>query len=322
MAQAQTADSALTVTDTSVSTNNNVVVTDSAGSTTLFAGGQQSGFSGKVGVGTSAPAYKLTVYDDAQANFRLSQKFKPDTTHSSNFRAAKGSNFRSNNILGNNGAPIENFDINFIDATEDGIFRDGTALISTSSSNSPAGGSSFSSSNSMSSVITQAPHIDWGCVQSAENPALTFATTNYGWYVPHCVNNSYTGNTLAMYLDADLFALDVNTQLNKNLKVADDFLVNTADHITYAREIKVTAQPFPSDFVFDKDYKMMPLHELENYVNANHHLPQLPSAAEQTEKGVDLGEMQNKLLQKIEELTLIVIEQNKRIDELEKESKH
>jgi len=77
-----------------------------------------------------------------------------------------------------------------------------------------------------------------------------------------------------------------------------------------------------SDFVFNKDYKLMPLSKLESYVKANKHLPEIPTAAEVAKDGIDVAAMDAKLLQKIEELTLYVIEQQKQIDELKRQVKH
>jgi hypothetical protein len=74
----------------------------------------------------------------------------------------------------------------------------------------------------------------------------------------------------------------------------------------------------PDDFVFKKDNKLMPLNKVADYVKANNHLPDVPSADEVKKEGIDLGSMDAKLLQKIEELTLYVIQQDKRIDELQK----
>ncbi|WP_456462550.1 hypothetical protein [Reichenbachiella sp.] len=65
------------------------------------------------------------------------------------------------------------------------------------------------------------------------------------------------------------------------------------------------------DYVFDKSYELAELEEVEKYIEKNHHLPDIPSADEVEEKGVELVDLQTKLLRKIEELTLYVIEQNK-----------
>jgi hypothetical protein len=79
-----------------------------------------------------------------------------------------------------------------------------------------------------------------------------------------------------------------------------------------AQEIKVEMTGW-SDFVFEPKYGLMPLGLLESYINENKHLPGIPSAAEVKEQGIELGEMNKKLLQKIEELSLYIIQQDKRI---------
>jgi hypothetical protein len=65
------------------------------------------------------------------------------------------------------------------------------------------------------------------------------------------------------------------------------------------------------DYVFAPEYKLMPLNELEAWVNTHRHLPGIPSAKEVATSGVAIGELQRKLLEKVEELTLRVIELSK-----------
>ncbi|WP_312923343.1 hypothetical protein [Empedobacter brevis] len=82
----------------------------------------------------------------------------------------------------------------------------------------------------------------------------------------------------------------------------------------------------PADYVFQKyftgkselkaDYEFPKLEEVEKFVKENNHLPGIPSAKEIQEKGLKVGEMNNLLLQKIEELTLLLIEQQKEINAL------
>jgi hypothetical protein len=74
-----------------------------------------------------------------------------------------------------------------------------------------------------------------------------------------------------------------------------------------------------ADYVFTKDYSLMPLNELEKYISTNGHLPNIPKAEEVVKEGIDLGEMDSKLLEKIEELTLHTIELNKKNELLEQE---
>lgn len=89
-----------------------------------------------------------------------------------------------------------------------------------------------------------------------------------------------------------------------------------------ARGIKVTLQnPFP-DYVFDSTYQLRPLTKLEQYINQNKHLPGIPSAKEvEKDGGVELGAMNVKLLEKVEELTLYMIELKKENEEMKKEIK-
>jgi len=83
-----------------------------------------------------------------------------------------------------------------------------------------------------------------------------------------------------------------------------------------AKEVYVenTSTTWP-DYVFSNDYNLPSLNDVEKFVNQNKHLPDVPSAAEVAEKGQAVGEMNAVLLKKVEELTLYIIEQNKRMDE-------
>ena len=74
-----------------------------------------------------------------------------------------------------------------------------------------------------------------------------------------------------------------------------------------------------ADFVFEKDYKLPTLKEVEQYIQDNGHLIDIPSAKEVEENGIDIGEMNKLLLQKIEELTLYTIQLKKEIDELKRQ---
>jgi len=86
-----------------------------------------------------------------------------------------------------------------------------------------------------------------------------------------------------------------------------------------AKEIKV--ETGWADFVFEEDYLLRSLNEVEQYINAHKHLPDIPSAAEVAENGVPLGEISSKLLQKIEELTLYMIALEKENKKLQEEMK-
>jgi len=75
-----------------------------------------------------------------------------------------------------------------------------------------------------------------------------------------------------------------------------------------------------ADYVFRKDYKLRSLEEVEEHIAEKGHLPNIPSATEVEKNGINLGEMDAKLLEKIEELTLYVIQLNKEVKELKQQN--
>ncbi|KAF2080442.1 hypothetical protein [Flavobacterium sharifuzzamanii] len=85
----------------------------------------------------------------------------------------------------------------------------------------------------------------------------------------------------------------------------------------HSKEVKVDMQDW-SDFVFKKNYSLPTLEEVERHIVEKGHLENIPSEEEVLKNGVNLGEMNAKLLQKIEEMTLYIIEQNKQIIDLNK----
>ncbi|MCX6180612.1 MAG: cell division protein ZapB [Bacteroidetes bacterium] len=138
-----------------------------------------------------------------------------------------------------------------------------------------------------------------------------------------------------VYLDFPNFTDKINSVLSvykdANGKMAltfDDRTSGTADvkfkvagdGIVYAHEIKVMAGAFP-DYVFEKNYRLMPLAELDKFISENKHLPNINTAADVKENGLTLGEMQVKQMEKIEELSLYLIAINKRLQELEEQNK-
>ena len=92
------------------------------------------------------------------------------------------------------------------------------------------------------------------------------------------------------------------------------------DGYVLAQEVKIALQSSTTDwawpdYVFKKDYRLLPLCEVEQYINNNGHLPGIPSAKEiNTEKGFEVGSMQVKLLEKIEEMTLHLIRLEKELE--------
>jgi hypothetical protein len=75
-----------------------------------------------------------------------------------------------------------------------------------------------------------------------------------------------------------------------------------------------------ADYVFDKKYNLVPLEQVEDYIRQNGHLPNIPSAKEVEEKGLHVGDIQKKMMEKIEELTLYIIEIKKEVSALKSAS--
>lgn len=96
---------------------------------------------------------------------------------------------------------------------------------------------------------------------------------------------------------------DGNTEFHGNLR---------------ATKLDIDAQWW-SDFVFEDDYELMSINEVDTFIQQNGHLPDMPSEAEVLEKGIDVAEMMAIQQQKIEELTLYIIELRKEMDELKAE---
>ncbi|WP_124020590.1 MULTISPECIES: tail fiber protein [Flavobacterium] len=116
--------------------------------------------------------------------------------------------------------------------------------------------------------------------------------------------------------------IKVTFQSNGNVGIGTknpDSKLTVAGNI-HAQEVKVTARAGEvPDYVFANDYKLKSLEEVESYIKQNSHLPEIPSAKEIEKNGLMLAEMNMNLLKKMEEMTLYMIEQNKRIKDLEKQ---
>lgn len=109
---------------------------------------------------------------------------------------------------------------------------------------------------------------------------------------------------------ADNGSVGINTlNPNSNYKL-------TVNGGILAEEVKIISS-VGADFVFSKNYKLPELSQIDKYIKENKHLPDIPSAEEMKTNGLDMGEFQIKLLQKIEELTLYVIELEKKNKEIE-----
>lgn len=161
---------------------------------------------------------------------------------------------------------------------------------------------------------------------------VTVVPPTTGWSL---AGNATTGITNPFLGTSDAQPLIVKTNNTERMRVTTEgrLVIGTSGAPTgapadallavkgqiWARVLKVTQQNWP-DYVFEKNYALMPLAELATYIRKYKHLPGVPSVKEVSKGGINVGDNQAMLLKKIEELTLYLLEQNRKIEMLLKKS--
>jgi len=165
---------------------------------------------------------------------------------------------------------------------------------------------------------------NWGSLRSSSATFMSFGvkadnTVSDGWLSSDASLNSRLAMTIGNGGFSFLSANQQSTAINSPVTMTEVMKITTAGNAALqgkfeAKEIKVTLTP-TADFVFENDYNLPKLEDVEKHIKEKKHLPEIASAKEMEKEGVNVGEFQIKLLQKIEELTLYTIEQNKLIKE-------
>jgi hypothetical protein len=146
------------------------------------------------------------------------------------------------------------------------------------------------------------------------NPLKTFIDLSGYSRIPDMDKNLILGTA-----GAERVRIDKDGNVGIGTTIPDSKLaVNGTIH---TKEVKVDLSVPGPDYVFEPTYKLPKLDELKDYLDKNHHLPEIPSAEQMTKDGINLGDMNIKLLKKVEELTLYLLEQQKQIDQLKKHVK-
>ena len=136
----------------------------------------------------------------------------------------------------------------------------------------------------------------------------------YSWIQSHGgmpLHINELGNNTILNLNAGNVGIGTNNPGTYKLAV---------EGIIGARKVKVTQDAW-ADYVFDSSYQLIPLPQVEKYIQEHKHLPDVPAAAEVKKEGLDLGGNQALLLKKIEELTLYILQQHKELQSIKEEVK-
>lgn len=139
-----------------------------------------------------------------------------------------------------------------------------------------------------------------------------YATKNGGGYIVPLVFKS-DGNVI---LVSNKRSTAANVLIGKTTQQNSTYKLDVNGKV---RADEITVNTTGADFVFAPSYELLPLSDVEAHIKTHRHLQDIPSASEMQRDGIGLGDMSTKLLQKIEELMLYTIEQQKQINRLEAE---
>lgn len=138
----------------------------------------------------------------------------------------------------------------------------------------------------------------------------------------HCVpdilvgidqNNPESKLHISVNSDKDTHPLIVDRKITGT---TERYKLMQLDHtgLLYAREIKVNLNQLWPDYVFAENYDLMPLEELKEYISVNNHLPNVPAAREMEETGINVAQSNVMLMEKVEELTLYMLQMKEQLD--------
>ncbi len=288
---------------------------------TISGNNMYSNVTGNVGIGTTAPGAKLHVNSTANTNNTIGI-FESDISSGGLYNELRFSALANTSpaairyMLGTNPNSSE---LSFLQQPDSGsglvermrIDKSGNIGIGTAS---PGANLDIYKSAGVRAQMGTSNNGHYFASQSDDN------TDGFEIYQQHGSNT--TRNSLAVYdnrTGSKSAAFVVRGDGNIGIGIANPAEKLSVNGAIKAKEIIIQTTGWP-DFVFKKDYDLMPLSQLKEYIDNNKHLPEIPSADDVSEKGVKVGDIQAKLLQKIEELTLYMIDLEKKTDVFKSEN--
>lgn len=265
---------------------------------------------GYVGINFASPQSRLTIYEAGGVG---SNHFELRTNHLRN-----PDRYFMKNIIFGTGTE----DVTFSLRQDGQMYVNGKVGIGTTN---PEANLHIAQNNINNQNLSLGKFTSFGQTGGSALVSLTYNSTTANLEV----NSSYTGTGFRygtyndFNIENETSSTDfgaINFITNKKVQLAIKPNGNASLHGKFeAKEVKVTLTP-TADFVFDEKYDLPTLEEVEKHIKEKKHLPEIASAKVMEKEGVNMGEFQIKLLQKIEELTLYSIEQNKQIKQLKNEN--
>lgn len=271
---------------------------------------------GLVGIGTDTPQDKLEVYDgnitmnNAGGTFRL-QAGSVDK----GFLQLNGDNLRIGTYSSNNAGRLI-FRVNGFDAME--VTAAGKTV--TYGETIIGANAIVTGTTTMNGKLTVNQGLE-AIRLTGNDPAINFFQSNiqrgYLWATGNDMNLGASVSTGKLFLNASQINMQTaQVTIGTSIATPSTYKLGVGGRII-CEELKVKLQSagWP-DYVFANNYKLKPLDEVENFIKINKHLPNIPSAQVIDKEGLEVGEMQRRMMEKIEELTLYVIDLKKEIEVL------